>query len=379
MAARRRNPARRGRRAVAWTIGIVVAAQFVACWVLDFTWPLVRFPSLEQTVAVVQRQPDSPDIVSLGSSRLGAGFREKLIAQELQRIDPDVKVFNACIEGADPYTMDHVLRHLLAAGMRPKLAVIEVSPETLADKNRWLKFNMLRMMTWSNLNQFVTHIPACGGGREFFMSRFLPLICHRQMIVESLLLKVMGNDKPRMMATGSAKTAQDWEKLKTTGVHWEEYMARARSKPAKPEDLTKAELPFVEKWLTGYTINQGRAAQALDRVLTQCREHQIDVMLVAIPVAGPHRALYVPAVENAFHQHIAQLTARYGCRYVDYRDRIEDKLFQDNHHLMLEGARVFSHTLTREVLAPKWQEHIAGRKRSTEDRSVQQAGFTATP
>jgi hypothetical protein len=377
MTAYRRNKARRARRCLGWAFLLVAVAQVVVCWLLDFRWPLVRFPSLEQTVEVVKRQPKSPDIIALGSSRLGAGFREQIIEKELRQIDPDVRVFNACIEGADPYTMDVVLQHLLAAGMRPKLAVIEVSPETLAAKNRWLKFNMLRMMTWNNLDQFVPHIRQCGGGREFLMTRCLPLVCHRQMILESLLMEVTGTDRPRMMAQGSDNTEKDWQKLMTTGVPWEEYMKRARKKDAKPEALTQAELPFVENWLRDYRIADGRAAQALGRVLTQCKEHNIDVILVAIPISSKQRELYSPQIEAEFQNHLQQVTAKHGCRCLDYRSRIDNKLFQDNHHLMMEGAQVFSRVLTQEVLGPKWQRTTA--KTKPEPSPIQPAGFTAGP
>lgn len=374
----RHTKARRARRCLGWTFLFIAVAQVVACWLLDYPYPLVRFPSLEQTVEVVKRQPRSPDIIALGSSRLGAGFREQLIEKELRQIDPEVRVFNACIEGADPYTMDVVLQHLLAAGMRPKLAVIEVSPETLAAKNRWLKFNMLRMMTWSNLNEFVPHIRQCGGGREFLMTRFLPLVCHRQMILESLLMEVTGTDRPRMMAQGSGKDEKDWQKLMTTGVPWEEYMKRAKNKTAKPDDLTKAEIPFVENWLRDYHIADGRAAQALDRVLTQCKEHNIEVVLIAIPISAQQRKLYSPQIETEFQNHLKNVVAKHGCRYLDYRSRIDNKLFQDNHHLMLEGAQVFSGVLTKEVLTKEWREHVAA-KTKPEPSHIQPAGYTTGP
>jgi hypothetical protein len=370
--------AARARRTVVWTLGFVLVAQVVTCWLLDFTYPLVRFPSLEQTVEVAKRQPRSPDIIALGSSRLGAGFREQQIEKELRQIDPDVRVFNACVEGADPYTMDVVLQHLLAAGMRPKLAVIEVSPETLAAKNRWLKFNMLRMMNWRNLDQFVSYIPQCGGGREFFMTRCLPLICHRQMILETLLMKATGTDRPRMLATSSARPEQDWDKLKTCGVPWEEYMARAKNKGVEPSKLTQAEIPFVQNWLRDYHIANGRAAQALDRVLTQCKEYHIDVVLIAIPVAAEQRKLYEPPIEAEFQSHLQQVTAKFGCRWLDYRSRIDNQLFQDNHHLMLEGAKVFSKELTSKVLAPKWQETQAAKKKP-EMTEIQPAGYVEAP
>jgi hypothetical protein len=130
------------------------------------------------------------------------------------------------------------------------------------------------------------------------------------------------------------------------------------SKPA-PGDPERPEEEFrrragrgarhIRKWLRGYEIS-GLAAESLDRLLDRCRDHGIQVILVVPPVTSIQRVEYTPDIESAFRAYVAGLTKRRGLRTLDFRARLPDDLFVDNHHTSAEGARTFSRMLAREAV-----------------------------
>jgi hypothetical protein len=129
-----------------------------------------------------------------------------------------------------------------------------------------------------------------------------------------------------------------------------------------PEPWHIAGVSDVAGWLRDYEV-AGVTVRALGRVLRRCREEGIAVLLVAPPLSRPHRTLYTPAVEAAFRACIDKLTRRYGCRFVDYRDRLPEHGFADHHHVNGAGGEYFSRVLAREVLIPAWRDLCRGSTR----------------
>jgi hypothetical protein len=120
-------------------------------------------------------------------------------------------------------------------------------------------------------------------------------------------------------------------------------------------------LPRFRNWLQDYEVG-GIASLALERVLQRCQANGIRVLLVAPPVSAAHRALYTPEIEAAFRAELARLTADFPCPFLDYRDRIPDEYFYDNHHLLNAGAALFTQELTQEVILPAWRTLHPERK-----------------
>jgi hypothetical protein len=86
------------------------------------------------------------------------------------------------------------------------------------------------------------------------------------------------------------------------------------------------------------------------------------VVLVAPPVSSAQRALYTPEIEAVFWEYVRQLGKTYQCRFIDYRARLGDDLFSDNHHVLPPGGKTFTRVLTREVLVPCWREVLRERR-----------------
>jgi hypothetical protein len=100
----------------------------------------------------------------------------------------------------------------------------------------------------------------------------------------------------------------------------------------------------------------GNAAAALNRLLTLCRMHGIEPILLTVPLSSAHRQCYTSDIDRAFQAHIAAVTQEFSCRYVDCRAALPDDCFVDHHHATPDGGRLFSRKFALEVLAPMWHE-----------------------
>jgi hypothetical protein len=105
--------------------------------------------------------------------------------------------------------------------------------------------------------------------------------------------------------------------------------------------------------LADYRVG-GTSSLALERLVRRCRAHGMTVVLVAPPVAGVQRLLYTPEIEEVFLRYVGDLVRTYQCQFVDYRARLDDSLFYDNHHVQSAGAKIFSRELTRDVVVPSY-------------------------
>jgi lysophospholipase L1-like esterase len=348
----RRAGATRAKRAVLWGVALFWAAQFGLTLLLDYVCPDIRFRTLVDTLAALRAHPRSPDILCLGSSRIGTAFREDIIAKEVARLtgDEDVSVFNAGVEGADLPTARLVFERILAEGTRPGLVVIEVSPETLAARNRWLRHDFIRQLTWGDVLTQGAELVRSGGATDVLKMRIIPVHYHRDRLRRELYQRARNAYTDWRDRRRGRDLPAD---IHTSGVAWDVYMKNKRDEPTPPAVRTEAGLPLVRKWVEHYQIGGGPAA-ALEALLRRCREEKIAVVLLGVPLSGPHRAFYTPEILTAYHGHVDRLCQEYGCRFVDYLDSMPDAAFQDDHHLMMEGAQEFSQRLAREAVAPAW-------------------------
>jgi hypothetical protein len=337
----------RGRRAIAWAGLFFLLAQIGGSVLLDYVWTAVKFRSLTNNVAAIETWKRSPDLICLGSSRMGAAFRQDVVQDRLRQAtgDSTLFVFNASIEGANLITMDYAMEKLLAAGARPRWVLLEIEPENLARCNRWHRFDALRMMAWHNFLDFAIESRRSGGFREIMMTRLLPLYHFRTQILTETG-RALGLDAgPPQPSTGAAAQPE------SAGVPWTVYMAQKRDESMPPEVRTKIGLETFERWLVDYEIG-GKPVEALARLIQRCQQAGAEVLLVAVPTSSTHRRVYTPEIDARFLAHMRQAQDSFGCRFVDYRDRVPDRLFQDSHHVLLEGGKLFSQQIASEVLAP---------------------------
>jgi hypothetical protein len=326
---------------------VFVAVQLLGGLLLDYGWPQVRFPLAGRVWARLDTLPRSPEIVVLGSSRLQGGVSTAVLDPLLpQGTNPALRSFNAGVGAGDALVADWMLARMLGEGHRPRLVVVEISPETVASYNRWLEQHVIRHLTWTDLPVHLAEVCRCTHPMRLLSSRLLPLYLHRHHLRRHLAesaLALLGARKPRTDRQGEGATkidpAEDEAALRT-GVG---------------EKLHTAGLSEFERWLRDYRVGGG-ATRALEGLLTRCREHEIAVVLVAPPMSVAHRALYTPAIEAAFQEYVASLTRAHGCRFHDFRGRLPDHLFRDHHHVNVRGEAIFTRLLAREAIIPAWHE-----------------------
>jgi len=336
-------------------VGFFVAVQLIIGLVLDYAWPLLRFPSAAQVLATLPEDPGAVQVLFLGSSRFQVGIAADEIASLLERegrLARPFGVVNAAVPGGDLITAEFLLRKLLARGVRPRTLVLEISPETLNHYNEWLGFHVVRQLRWEHVPGYWLEACRAGHGMRFLSARLFPLFQHREQLLEWVWAtkqstSAIGKPVPRQLARGP--------------VPWTQLLCPPKAK-VTPElrdwiQVTTDHQP--RRWLRDYRI-AGNSPAALERILAFCGLQDIRVLLVAVPVTTAHRETYTPAIEQAFQEYVANIQRRYSCAFVDCRDWLEDGLYTDNHHLNPEGRLYFSRLLTYRSLLPWWQERPAG-------------------
>jgi len=338
---------RRARSALLWTAGLFLLVQQTGGVLLDYVWPALRFPSAANVLARLE-EGRPPDIVCLGSSRFAHGLVESDLERGVTRQlgGPAPVILNASVPAGDQVSSDYLLQRLLERGVRPRLAVIEVTPESLTHCNSWLNVHVQRQLRWEDLPRYGREIVQANQLLRLLKARLLPLYLHRRQMLREGWEKVRPASEQPTEAIPDAAVA--------------EIVRNLRKEPQRDQfDATMHGASQVPRWLRNYRVG-GTSAAALDRLLATCRAHGIAVVLVAPPVTVAHRAAYTPAIDQAFTGHVTQLAAQHQIPFISHRERLPDELFLDNHHLLPVGGRTWSAMLAVEVLAPAWRQ-VDGR------------------
>lgn len=341
---------RRAQAALLWALGLFLAVQLAAGYVLDEWGLAVRFPTAARHLAYLQSRPRQPDIVCLGSSRFGLGLSaptmQQVLCTELNG-ETTPEVFNAAIEAGDCISADYMMTRLLQQGVRPRLAVIEVCPDALHRRNLWMYYHVRRQLGWHDVPSFVVDVVRARQSHRLLITRLVPLYAHRLRLGEELAAWWRGH--PTIVNHyGFTGADQEWSQVLGVPQTFERVHRR---------DWSEAGVAGPRRWLKPYVIG-GQSPAALDHLLATCQAHGIKVILVGVPVTAMHREIYTPEVEQAFLGYIATMQQRHGGQFVDLRSGVPDQLFWDNHHLLPEGCQFFSKKLASEVVAPAWRSLV---------------------
>jgi len=354
---------RRARTALLAAGAVFVLVQLLAGVLLDRHGLAVRFPSAARALAAVPRNQPGPDVVLLGSSRFGAldaAEASTLLRLEHPEAGP-VEVSNLAVPGGDPIAEEYVFERLLRQGGRPRLAVIEVSPDTLNEFNQMFALHPHRQITWLDTPTYFVDICRVGEFKKLAQARLVPLYAHRRELRRQALLAitrpsasppvaVLGDPLPSLRADGRLP----WESLLQVG--------RPPPSPAEMESWRLATRPAAKRFRF-YQVG-GTTAAALERLLQRCRSIGTDVVLIGAPNHSSYVCLFTPEIDAAYTAYMTRLTRTYGVRFLDCRAAVPDQLFADAAHLDPEGGRYFTRVLTRDVLSPWLRQHqavVAGR------------------
>jgi len=335
----------RSRAALAWAAALFVFVQLVGGALLDSRWQAVRFPSAALIMAQLKSKQRPVDIVCLGSSRFMHGLREEDLEQVMHQLTGrPVSVLNAAVPSGEQVSSLYMLDQLLQREVKPAIVVVEVSPESLNHCNSWLRVHVQRQLGWRDIPQYWSDICFAGQISKLAQSRFMPLFIHRREICRD------GYD----LLNAFIDRLNRWKPAASTQIRniiVDDLTERLQMAHLTPLEGTQQGVSQVLHWLRNYQVG-GTAAACLERLVQRCEQQGIRVVLIAPPVTELHRQTYTPEINTAYLAYLRRFAEDHHCPLVDYRDRLPDKLFLDNHHLLAEGSECFSRILASEVLTP---------------------------
>ena len=308
-----------------------------------------RFPEADLTFKAWQGHVSTPEIVFLGSSRTGNSINVDIIAPKVRQIsgDASVQLFNAAVPAGDPPTMEFIGAHLFTGGRLPKLAIIEITPDSVARRNRFLDFAVTRQFTfWDVIKNSgdISHSTHRTISRVI-SSRLIPFYTHRNA----------ARIWARNAWFGPEKTPAFTD---PENVFYDGYLGRAEPLndvlDPPPEERVQHDVPRVRKQLADYEI-PGRTSAALEALVARCHRGGMKIILLETPMHSKYRAVFTPSITLPYNQFVKHLTDTYGCRFVDCSDRVPDAMFIDGVHAKDKGRTYFSGLFAEEVLGPAWR------------------------
>ncbi|MFI5314539.1 MAG: hypothetical protein ACHQ6T_02480, partial [Myxococcota bacterium] len=103
-----------------------------------------------------------------------------------------------------------------------------------------------------------------------------------------------------------------------------------------------------------YRVSE-RAVAVLERILTRCRDEQIECLLIESPLSSSLREILDGKIDDAFHAALAGVQAKYDVSFQDFSARLGDDGFHDSSHGNRAGGAVFSSIVADEVIEPRWR------------------------
>jgi hypothetical protein len=319
----------------------------------------VRFPEGAAVLERARAQNPPPDIVFFGSSRFMAAIVPAEIDKELRTAHGNrvPVLLPMAVLGGDFVSTEFLLDRMLAQGVRPRIAVIEVSPDLVGRPPHLLSAQLERLFRWRDVAYWLPELFEADWS-ALLNARLLPVYHYRKELLGWLvgrpppyLFAVASH--PAVLAASQGRAAEAASRGRASGPP--AALADA-SEPAPaahtPDDPTRG-VDRWARWLRPFHLSE-RSAEVLERVLDRCRKEDITCILVEPPVASGHRALYGEDVTVPYRGLLARLHRDHDAPFFDFGDRLPDSSFRDDSHVNHQGATGFSALLARAVIEPFW-------------------------
>lgn len=347
---RRRQQAARAFRAILWGVCLALFIQITWAVALE-VGPTERIdPEYAERQRLLltrlEERPGRPLVLALGSSRTILGLRAGRMTEALT--DPPATVFNFGLTGAGPLTQQIVLRRWHARGIRPDVVLIEVLPPFFNAPGGpgveafWLKGNRLRAC------EVATVWPYHARGKrmltEWGRSRLLTSERNRSRLRASLGLELPGDVTERtFIEDGFGWLGKDMGPIG--------HADRQRLLAQSHSQYRDAFGPFQPAAVQVRTLRE---------ILADCRTHGIPAALYVMPESPSFRAFYPTEQVRDFGVFLDALAREEGVPVVDARAWVGEDGFWDGHHLLPDGAAVFTDRLERAVVRPLLKALPAG-------------------
>ena len=335
------------RASLIWCATALAVSPLFGGWLVDRCPLDIRFPEAAMAITSWAKANPPPNVLLLGSSRLGSFLQSgdlDAMTRRLVQDDPPV-MFISVFTGGEPITLDFMTRQLLASRAEPpRLIVLETNVDLLDRNNIYFNGVVTRFMTAAELPKFAGDILLNHDGRSRLLSsRLIPFFRHRSHLLP-WIDKATNGPKPSQHPThGRLDASEHWAVLAdhTADPLWEQRLNINRRHLATR---------FRDYQLRGAT------ASAFEKMVARLHAHGCKIALVETPLSSTQRALITGTMQNEFAAFAQRLERSYGCELFDFSARLPDSLLLDDHHANEQGSRVFTELLTREALAPAWQQ-----------------------
>jgi hypothetical protein len=311
----------------------------------------IRDPEAAAAVSLWQRANPQPQILVLGSSRLGSFVRtpelntlsKQLLGNEF------VPVFNASLICGEPITLEFVTRRLLAARTPPRMVLLETSPDLLARDNRYFSFAITRELTVRDLPKYIPDIVLSHAAlSRLLSSRVTPFFRHRQHLL-GWAKAAIGLGPGEAALPSNAMEAQSFQFIRDKDKEDPQPLAERMRLGAKR----------FESHLRNYQI-EGATSAAFESTISMLHNHGCRIILVEPPISSSQRALLTGSARAQFESFVQRLRTSYHCETADYSERLPDSMFVDNHHANDAGSLKFTQWLAREVILPSSRKVAKG-------------------
>jgi hypothetical protein len=268
-----------------------------------------------------------------GSRILALGSSRTQLALDAERLsDEHCSVFNFGCAGCGPVATALYLRRLFEEGVWFDVALVELHPAMLSDRNppfeaNWLYEYRLRRHEPDTLREYGwrIHKPTqfrVHGPLESTCTFRIPLL---NAYVPGLLpcrfgMTLTNRTDARGHVPGvPVPPAERWKHLANAYVEYH---------------------PVFENYRPG-----GPAAAAVKDVLTQLQQRGIRPVLLLTPESSEFRLWYGPGAQKEIIAFVTGLAKEFGVPLIDTREWIPDAEFADGHHCTPAGAMRFTERL----------------------------------
>ncbi|MFI5317520.1 MAG: hypothetical protein ACHQ6T_17600, partial [Myxococcota bacterium] len=247
-----RSEQTRSQRVFALTALLFLVAQLAVGVALDRAPLRVRFHEAAEALGRVRALGPTPDVLVFGSSRFKALIDPaKVNARLRERLGEGApRVTSLAFNGGDLIGTDILFSRVVAAGARPRMAIIELTPEWVRWPVPFINGQLLRAFTWRDVREWLPEL-LVGTRSTLLCARLFPVYCYRS----ELLAWTVGRPPPYLEAPAS---------------------------PGQPPPRAKADDPKhgTGRWvrrMRRYRVSE-RAVAVLERILTRCRDEQIECL-----------------------------------------------------------------------------------------------------
>jgi hypothetical protein len=349
-----RKRQRRSRGILLGAIALFLATQVVSGLLIDYRWTQFRFPYAHNRFHALESEGRSPNLIYLGSSRIQMHLHAPTLTETMCRLTgrDDFLAFDGAIPASDPVTMEYAFAEYLKRGARPEWVIVEICPESINHHDEWFAQHVIRQWRWEDIAHHFVDICRTNNLGRLALARFVPLYLHRHQFVKMVREHVAAWEAPpqqpdQIRQSTKTVTAQLVSRQRTPAL-----VPPPASKPIDPRLVEKfhAGADHVGRYLRHYEIG-GARIESLERLLANCQAHGCKILLLGAPVTSPHRAIYTPAIDAQYRSYVKHLQEKFGCEFLEGRERIPDHWFIDNHHASLSGAMYFSQIVAEETVS----------------------------